>query len=98
MSSLEGQTVRERGYTLQSSLLDFGLFGLKGQTICVSVCGLQPSLLDSRLSGLRVHTAHNLTQFCVCMYLSEGKSSGRVAECTRPNPKMKRGPKRLPDW
>jgi hypothetical protein len=28
----------------------------------------------------------------------ERKSSGRVAECTRPNPKMRRGPKRLPVW
>jgi hypothetical protein len=27
-----------------------------------------------------------------------GKSTGRVAECTRPNPKMRRGPKRLPVW
>jgi hypothetical protein len=27
--------------------------------------------------------------------MSEGKSSGRVAECTRPNPKMRRGPKRF---
>jgi hypothetical protein len=30
--------------------------------------------------------------------LSEGKSSGRVAECSRPNPKMRRGPKWLPIW
>jgi hypothetical protein len=30
--------------------------------------------------------------------MSEGKSSGRVAECTRPNPKMRRGPKRFPVW
>jgi hypothetical protein len=30
--------------------------------------------------------------------LSEGKSSGRVAERTRPNPKMRKGPKRLPVW
>jgi hypothetical protein len=30
--------------------------------------------------------------------MSVGKSSGRVAECTRPNLKMRRGPKRLPDW
>jgi hypothetical protein len=30
--------------------------------------------------------------------MSKGKSSGRVAECTRPNPKMRRGPKRLPVW
>jgi hypothetical protein len=30
--------------------------------------------------------------------LSEGKSSGREAECTHPNPKMRRGPKRLPVW
>jgi hypothetical protein len=30
--------------------------------------------------------------------VSVGKSSGRVAECTRPNPKMRRGLKRLPDW
>jgi hypothetical protein len=27
--------------------------------------------------------------------MSERKSSGRVAECTRPNPKMRRGPKRF---
>jgi hypothetical protein len=30
--------------------------------------------------------------------MSVGKSSSRVAECTRPNPKMRRGPKRLPVW
>jgi hypothetical protein len=30
--------------------------------------------------------------------VSVRKSSGRVAECTRPNPKMRRGPKRLPVW
>jgi hypothetical protein len=30
--------------------------------------------------------------------MSVGKSSGRVAECTRPNPKMRRGPKRFPVW
>jgi hypothetical protein len=30
--------------------------------------------------------------------MSVGKSSGRVAECTCPNPKMRRGPKRLPVW
>jgi hypothetical protein len=30
--------------------------------------------------------------------MSKGKSSDRVAECTRPNPKMRRGPKRLPVW
>jgi hypothetical protein len=30
--------------------------------------------------------------------VSEGKSYGRVAECTRPNPKMRRGPKQLPVW
>jgi hypothetical protein len=30
--------------------------------------------------------------------MSERKSSGRVAECTRPNPKMRKGPKRLPVW
>jgi hypothetical protein len=30
--------------------------------------------------------------------VSEGKSSGRVAECTRPNPKIRRGPKRLLVW
>jgi hypothetical protein len=30
--------------------------------------------------------------------LSVGKSTGRVAERTRPNPKMRRGPKRLPIW
>jgi hypothetical protein len=31
-------------------------------------------------------------------WLSVGKSTGRVAECTRPNSKMRRGPKRLPVW
>jgi hypothetical protein len=31
-------------------------------------------------------------------YVSEGKSSGRVVECTRPNPKMRRGPKSLRVW
>jgi hypothetical protein len=30
--------------------------------------------------------------------MSVGNSSGRVAECTRPNPKMRRGPKRLLVW
>jgi hypothetical protein len=30
--------------------------------------------------------------------MSMGKSSSRVAECTRPNPKMRRGPKRSPVW
>jgi hypothetical protein len=30
--------------------------------------------------------------------MSVGKSTGRVVERTRPNPKMRRGPKRLPVW
>jgi hypothetical protein len=37
------------------------------------------------------------TPYLACQ-MSVGKSSSRVAECTRPNPKMRRGPKRLPVW
>jgi hypothetical protein len=37
------------------------------------------------------------TSYLACQ-ISVGKSSGRVAECTLPNPKMRRGPKRLPVW
>jgi hypothetical protein len=35
---------------------------------------------------------------CLACQMSVGKSSGRVAECTLPNPKMRRGPKRLRVW
>jgi hypothetical protein len=56
--------------------------------------------LHAKLLGMWVGrlVAHLWEPSGLLWVLSKRKSSNRVAERTRPNPKMRRGPKRLPVW
>jgi hypothetical protein len=57
---------------------------------CSTIC----TIVSSKKTGEKPKTKAPY----LARQMSETNFFGRVAECTRPNPKMRRGPKRLPVW
>jgi hypothetical protein len=87
--------------------LDFLQFDSNIVEFCISFHSVLQKVPSLNLLGnycykKTLHRANSYPNFYhilkhkLLAYMSEGKSSGRVAECSRPNPKMRRGPKRFP--